>query len=318
MRLLHDPLKISASFDDPNLVSRAGLVPVMALAERAGLHALVRRHVQITARTGVYPEVKAACLVGMAAGADSIDDMDLLRHGAMPDLFGGVRAPSTLGSFLRSFTWGNVRQLERVSRELLAELARARLLPGAQTLAFVDLDSMQRRVYGIRSRAWCSGTPILKARRCWSRAERAAATICTLQAARRSPQPGRAGKREDRPRRRLVHRRGDRYRPGRWTHRDDRGPGRLGALLRGVHRRLPPGRGILLGHRADESRGQDRDRLDTSGRVDAHQVPAGDLGRPAAGLGVRRRDRRDPIHRVRLEEGPGGHRPADRPPSRRT
>jgi hypothetical protein len=133
MRLSHDPVKISASFDDPNLVSRAGLVPVMSLAERAGLHALVRRHVRITAKTGVSPEVKVACLVaGMAAGADSIDDMDLLRHGAMTDLFAGVRAPSTLGSFLRSFTWGNVRQLEKAARELLAELAgRAPLLPGA-------------------------------------------------------------------------------------------------------------------------------------------------------------------------------------------
>jgi hypothetical protein len=101
MRLSHDPLRISASFDDPDLVSRARLVPVMALAERAGLQALVRRHVAIAAKTGVYPGVKVGCLV---AGADSIDDMDLLRHGAMPDLFGGVRAPSTLGSFLRSFT----------------------------------------------------------------------------------------------------------------------------------------------------------------------------------------------------------------------
>jgi hypothetical protein len=150
MRLLHDPVKISVSFDDPNLVSRAGLVPVVSLAERAGLHALVRRHVQIAARTGVNADLKAGCLIaGMAAGADSIDDMDLLRHGAMPDLFGGIRAPSTLGSFLRSFTWGNVRQLEKAGRELLAELARqAPLLPGADQLAFVDFDSMQRRVYG--------------------------------------------------------------------------------------------------------------------------------------------------------------------------
>ena len=148
MRLSHDPLKISASFDDPNLVSRAGLVPVMSLAERAGLAALARRHVTITGKCGVNADVKIGCLVaGMAAGADSIDDMDLLRHGAMPDLFGGVRAPSTLGSFLRSFTWGNVRQLERAGRELLAELARrAPLLPGADQLAFVDVDSMQRRV----------------------------------------------------------------------------------------------------------------------------------------------------------------------------
>ena len=85
----------------------------------------------------------------MAAGADSIDDMDLLRHGAMDGLFGGIRAPSTLGSHLRSYTWGNVRQLEAVARQLLAELAgRAPLLPGADVLAFIDIDSMQKRVYG--------------------------------------------------------------------------------------------------------------------------------------------------------------------------
>src|SRR5258708_39655417 len=85
----------------------------------------------------------------MAAGADSIDDMDLLRHGAMPQVFSGGRAPSTLGSFLRSFTWGNVLQLGKVNRLLLAELARRTpLLPGKQTLAFLDIDSQQRRVYG--------------------------------------------------------------------------------------------------------------------------------------------------------------------------
>jgi hypothetical protein len=150
MRLSHDPGKTRACFDDPNLVSRAGLVPVMSLAERAGLGALARGHVRIADRCGVNAAAKIGCLVaGMAAGAGSIDDLDVLRHGAMSVLFEGVRAPSTLGSFLRSFTFGNVRQLEKVSRELLAALARrAPLLPGAGVLAFVDVDSMQRRVYG--------------------------------------------------------------------------------------------------------------------------------------------------------------------------
>ena len=99
---------------------------------------------------GVNAPVKIACLVaGMTAGADSIDDMGLLRHGAMADLFGGIRAPSTLGSFLRSFTWGNVLQLQKVHREFLVELAaRAPLLPGADVLAFMDIDSQQKRVYG--------------------------------------------------------------------------------------------------------------------------------------------------------------------------
>jgi len=150
VRLLHDLSKIHATFDDPNLVSRAGLVPVMALAQRAGLAALAGEHVRIVGSCGVNPQVKVPGIVaGMAGGADSIDDLDLLRHGAIPALFGGIRAPSTLGSFLRSFTWGNVLQLGKVNRLVLGELAcRAPLLPGKDVLAFVDIDSQQKRVYG--------------------------------------------------------------------------------------------------------------------------------------------------------------------------
>ena len=150
MRLSHSLAKTRATFDDPNLVSYAGLVPVMALAGRAGLGDLVAEHVRPGGECGVNAHLKVPCLVaGMAAGADSIDDMDLLRHGAMSTLFGGVRAPSTLGSHLRSYTWGNVSQLEKAGREFLAELARqSPLLPGAETLAFIDIDSMQKRVYG--------------------------------------------------------------------------------------------------------------------------------------------------------------------------
>jgi hypothetical protein len=150
VRLLHSLARTRASFDDPNLVSHAGLVPVMALAQRAGLMDLVAEHVRPGGECGVNAHLKAGCLAaGMAAGADSIDDMDVLRHGAMDALFGGVRAPSTLGSHLRCYTWGNVTQLEKAGREFLAELARrAPLLPGAGTLAFIDIDSMQKRVYG--------------------------------------------------------------------------------------------------------------------------------------------------------------------------
>ena len=150
MRLLHSLAKTHASFDDPNLVSHAGLVPVMALAQRAGLGDLAAERVRPGGGCGVNAAVKVGCLVaGMAAGADSIDDMDLLRHGAMPALSGGIRAPSTLGSHLRSYTWGNVSQLEKAGREFLARLAgQAPLLPGSDTLAFLDIDSMQKRVYG--------------------------------------------------------------------------------------------------------------------------------------------------------------------------
>jgi Transposase DDE domain group 1 len=159
VRLLHSLAKIHATFDDPNLVSRAGLVPVMALAQRAGLGGLAGEHVRPARRCGVNAAVKVPCLVaGMIGGADSIDDLGLLRHGAMGALFGAVRAPSTLGSFLRAFTWGNVLQLGKVNRLLLAELARrAPLLPGKDVLAFLDIDSQQKRVYGYKKQGAAFG-----------------------------------------------------------------------------------------------------------------------------------------------------------------
>ena len=137
-------------FDDPNLVSCAGLAPVLGLAERAGLARLVAVHVKINKPGGVNAHLKVPGLVaGMVAGADSIDDMDLLRHGAMRKLFTGVRAPSTLGTFLRAFTFGHVRQLDAVASRLLIDLARrAPLLPGADQLTYVDVDDTLRQTYG--------------------------------------------------------------------------------------------------------------------------------------------------------------------------
>jgi hypothetical protein len=182
VQLLHGLARTHASFDDPNLVSRAGLVPVMALAQRAGLPGLVAAHVRPGGPCGVNAVLKIPCLVaGMAAGADSIDDMDLLRHGAMPGLFGGIRAPSTLGSHLRSFSWGNVRQLEAVSRLLLGELARrAPLLPGREQLAFVDIDATQKRVYGHRKQGAGFGHTKIQGKSLLVRGLNAlAATICT-------------------------------------------------------------------------------------------------------------------------------------------
>jgi hypothetical protein len=136
-------------FDDPNLLAHAGLAPLLALADRAGLPSLLTG-VTPAGPCGANPAAKAMCLVaGMAAGADSIDDMDLLRDGAMEAVFGGIRAPSTLGSFLRSFNWGNVRQFDKAHRKLTAALAAGpRLLPGREVLAFIDVDSTQERVYG--------------------------------------------------------------------------------------------------------------------------------------------------------------------------
>jgi len=99
---------------------------------------------------GCNAHLKIASLVaGMVAGADSIQDMALLRHGGMDRLFTGVRAPSTLGTFLRTFTFGHVRQLDAVSSRLLINLARhAPLLPGAGELAYIDIDDTMRQTYG--------------------------------------------------------------------------------------------------------------------------------------------------------------------------
>jgi len=140
----------SAVFDDPNLVSCAGLAPVLALAERCGLAELVDGHVRLSAAGGVNAHLKVSALVAaMVAGADSISDADLLRHGGMGRLLRGVRAPSTLGTFLRSFTFGHVRQLDAVAARLLPELARhAPLLPGADQVAYVDIDDTVKATYG--------------------------------------------------------------------------------------------------------------------------------------------------------------------------
>lgn len=158
MRLSHSRAKTRAVFDDPNLLSHAGLVPVMTLTERAGLPGLLAG-VRPGGPCGANARAKVACLIaGMAAGADSIDDMDLLRDGAMETVFSGVRAPSTLGSHLRSYTWGNVRQLDAAHRGLAAALARdERLLPGREALAFIDIDSTQHRVYGYQKQGAAFG-----------------------------------------------------------------------------------------------------------------------------------------------------------------
>ena len=147
---MHSGAATSAQFDDPNLVSCAGLVPVMRLAQDAGLSDLVAEHVTVAGPLGANTPFKIGCVVaGMVAGADSIDDLDVLRHGGMSELFDGVRAPSTIGSFLRAVSWGNVAQLEAVNRRLLAELAAATpARTGAEQLTWLDIDSCQRRVYG--------------------------------------------------------------------------------------------------------------------------------------------------------------------------
>jgi hypothetical protein len=150
MRASHNPAAVSVTFDEPNLVSCAGLVPVMRLAERIGLSRVASGLVRVPGSVGAHAGAKVSSIVaGMLAGADSIDDLDVIRHGALPELFDGGRAPSTLGAFLRGFSWGHVRQLDAVARCCIVRLAeQTPLLPGAEKFAFLDLDSTIKQVYG--------------------------------------------------------------------------------------------------------------------------------------------------------------------------
>jgi hypothetical protein len=152
MQLCHTSAATSAVFDDPNLVSSAGLVPVVALARSAGLQDLADQHLSVPSDKGANAGLKVTSLVaGMVAGADSIDDMALLRHGGMGRVFANAYAPSTLGSFLRAFTFGHVRQLDAVAARFLTRLAgRAPVLaaPPAGQRVMVDIDDTIIEVHG--------------------------------------------------------------------------------------------------------------------------------------------------------------------------
>ena len=153
MQLCHTPSATSAVFDDPNLVSSAGLVPVLTLARSTGLQELAQQHLSVPSDKGANAGLKVSSLVaGMVAGADSIDDMALLRHGGMGRVFAGAYAPSTLGSFLRSFTFGHVRQLDAVASRFLGRLAAqtplVQVSDAALERVMIDIDDTIIEVHG--------------------------------------------------------------------------------------------------------------------------------------------------------------------------
>ncbi len=144
----------SAVFDEEHLVSCAGLVPVMTLAAQTGLPQLSAGVIHILApriksgSANLAPEL-TTLVTGMCAGADSIDDLDIVRAGGMKSLLGGLYAPSTVGTLLQEFIFGHARQLESVLQEHLAGLCqRIDLLSVAGGRAFLDIDSLLRPVYG--------------------------------------------------------------------------------------------------------------------------------------------------------------------------
>ncbi len=144
----------SAVFDERNLVSSAGLVPIMELAEQTGLSRLISEHVDLSSTRVASGAVNAAgklttIIGGMMCGADSIDDANLLRAGGTPRVFDEVYAPSTVGILLREFSFGHANQLAAVARaHLIALAARTGLLAGADERMFLDFDSLLRPVYG--------------------------------------------------------------------------------------------------------------------------------------------------------------------------
>ena len=147
----NNPDRIRIVFDDHRLVANAGLLLPATLARHLGLRELVDHHLDLGRAPGrANTGDKMLTLVASAlAGGDCIDDADALRAGRTSSVLGCmVKAPSTLGTFLRSFRWGHVRQLDRVSRELLARAWAAGGGPGDGPLT-IDLDSTICETYGL-------------------------------------------------------------------------------------------------------------------------------------------------------------------------
>ncbi len=148
MRVCHN---VSVDFDDPNLVSAAGLVPVMALAEKAGLYDLVTEHVRVPGSAGANAAVKVASLLaGMATGQSSIADMDLVRHGGLGKLFTGSRGPDHVGHSPAGVRLRSRPSAGRGRLRLLVNLAGQvpALLGGAGQVAYVDIDDTIRATHG--------------------------------------------------------------------------------------------------------------------------------------------------------------------------
>ncbi len=149
----NDPDRIHVAFDDHRLVANAGLILPVTMAHRLGLCELVDNHVDLGDAPGRANAgdklLTLAASASAPAGGDCIDEADALRAGGTEQVLGcAVKAPSTLGTFLRSFRWGHVRQLDRVSREFLARAWSAGAGPGDDPLT-IDLDSTVCETYGL-------------------------------------------------------------------------------------------------------------------------------------------------------------------------
>lgn len=152
MRSSHTLGRIETTFDEPNLVPNAGLVAPAALAQKLGVAELIDEHVRLPEGVAgrANSGAKAMTVIGsMLAGGDSIADTEVLRAGAAGELFDQIRAPSTIGIWLRGFIWATVRMLDAVSRRVLTHAWQAGLGPDLDADLTIDFDSTICRVFGV-------------------------------------------------------------------------------------------------------------------------------------------------------------------------
>src|SRR5450631_1561305 len=312
MNLSQSP-RVAATFDEVNLLPSAGLVPVMRLARRAGLESLVTRIVAVPRGVGANAAAKVASIVaGMVSGADSILDMDGLREGAVGKVLPGVKAPSTLGTFLRAFTFGHVRQLGAVAAGFLVALARlVPLLTGhddhRDSATWLDVDDTMRELYGYAKQGVGYGYNKVKGLN----------ALLGIVSAGSAP---------------IIV--GHRLRQG--TVSSARGAGKFLADAIAAARRVGAGtvircrldsayynhkvvaairhEGPILDHRPDGQGRAESHQCDSRGRLGVHQVPESDLRRGREAVDLRRAGRRNHLHRFHFQ-GPQtpGHRQVDRP-----
>lgn len=148
-----DPIldRIEVRADDDNGVSDAGLLVAATLGQRLGLPGLLRERVTVPGQVGAHPDDKCLTVIhSLLVGGDCIDDVDALRAGATGQVLGHrVAAPSTVGSFLRAFGFNHARQLDAVTRRLLARAVAAGAMPGLDRSVTVDVDSTLCETYGL-------------------------------------------------------------------------------------------------------------------------------------------------------------------------
>ena len=151
MKASHNLARVAMTFDDDTLLPNGGLAVAALLAQKLGVADLIDEHVTIGGEAGANGGAKAVTVVGSAlVGGDCIDDARVLQAGATRRLFDGVRAASTVGIWLRAFIWASVRQLDRVTRELLARAWQAGLGPADLSADLtIDVDSSVVETYGL-------------------------------------------------------------------------------------------------------------------------------------------------------------------------